>query len=115
MNNNALFVITVGLVFLGIINNAIYLISIRKFFKLLKEKSPQQYQVLTTSVGASITNMNPGNLKILWSYLSKADFKSLNDEQLNRLGNRVRNLMLFGILIFVLFFILLATGIATGH
>ena len=113
--NNVLFVITVSLVFLGIINNVAYLINIRKFFKLIQEKSPQQYQVLTTSVGASITSMNPSTLKTLWSYLSKADYKSLNDQKLNILGNRVRILLLSGILIFVLFFILFVTNILVNH
>ncbi|MGZ6005119.1 MAG: hypothetical protein ACXWLH_03125 [Candidatus Saccharimonadales bacterium] len=113
--NNALFILTLSLVGIGIINNFIYLANVKQFFKLLKDKSPQQHQVLSTSIGASITSMNPGRLKTFWQYLQKADYNSLNDQRLTKLGNRIRFLMLSGIVIMTLFFVLLFTGIFTSH
>ena len=57
---------------------------------------------------------HPTNPMVAWRYFSKGDYKSLDDEQLNRAGKTTRNLLLSGTVLFAVAFILIIVTIISG-
>jgi ABC-type Fe3+ transport system permease subunit len=109
--NNISLVLPIGIV-LAILYSLFYLVNVRKLTGYLKGHHPDVWQVLTQSVGGAVMGGSANiGMMILWRYLMEEEYKTLNDNELNRLASRVKVLLLVGLGLFALLFIIYAVSI----
>lgn len=98
------------------ISNVVYLYNIRKFSNYLRNNHPNDYNSFSQMVG-NLGLVSQGifavrkNTRPLWVYFKEKQYEKLNDEHLNKIGNRSAKGLILGAYLIPLLILLFILGI----